>query len=75
MRFTQSSPSDVMFRSQPQLFVARRASEPQDVSSVNLGRKAVSVFEGMQISKKFVSVIGLALVATGTSAHTVNLVS
>ena len=75
MRFTFSSPSDVIFRSHPQLLVARRASEPQQVSSVNLGKKAASVFAGIQISKKLVRFIGFALVATGTSAHTVNLVS
>lgn len=75
IRFPLTQPSQSTDRSLPQLLVARRASQAELQNSVNLGTKAVSMAEGIHISKKLVSIRGSAAPAIFTSVHTVKITS
>ena len=75
IRFPLTVPSGLIFRSLPQLLVASLASHDELHSSVNRGIKAVSMADGIQISKKLVSTSGWLLSALFTLVHTVNTVS
>ena len=58
MRLPHTHPFESTVRSLPQLFVASLASQAELQNSVNLGKNAVSIADGIQISKKLVSTSG-----------------
>lgn len=66
MRFPHTQPSFPIVRSLPQLLVASLASQAELQNSVNLGTNAVSIAEGIHISKKLVSTRGCAASAIFT---------